>query len=534
MAGFQLHWKTLNRWWVWVLAAIGFLVLLVAVLSYVIQSDALRRYAEKQMNRHLKGYTVRIGGANFHPIGFSLDLNNLILIQNANPDPPVASIHRLHASVHWHELLRATVVGDFLLDGPKFYINIKNIRKEEESKIPLKKKGWQEALQSIYPLKINAFRVRDGEVTYVDEGPYKPLHASHINGTATNIRNVRSADRVYPSPVHLEGRIFEKGELILDGMANFLEEPTIGFKTDFKLSNMDLGYFKPITSRENISLNKGMLSAKGSLEYAPEITAVNLHTVEIKGAEADYVHLSKTAAAEKKRAQEAAQKAKELSNKPTAKIRIESLKIEGSTLGMVNKTTDPNFRLYFDGLNATLKNFSNQFAEGPATLNLTGKFMGSGDTKVDGTFRSETKSPDFYLSIAIKNTNMTTMNNLFRAYGNFDIKAGLFSFFSELTVKNNQVEGYVKPLFQDMQVTDRRDKEQKSIFHKLYVGLVGGVSKLLENRPREEVATKADVSGPLQNPRTSTWQVIVNLLQNAFVRAILPGFEKQVVGEAKK
>ncbi len=201
---------------------------------------------------------------------------------------------------------------------------------------------------------------------------------------------------------------------------------------------------------------------------------------------------------------------------------------------MVNKTTNPEFRLYFDRLNATLKNFSNQFVEGPATLEVTGKFMGSGDTKVGGTFRSETKSPDFYLNLAIKNTDMTKMQNLFRAYGTFDIKQGLFSFFSELTVKNNQVEGYVKPLFQDMQVTDRRDKEQKSLFHKLYVGLVGGVSKLLENKPREQVATKADISGPLQSPHTSTWQVIVNLLQNAFVKAILPGFEKEVVSESKK
>ncbi len=310
MSAFQLRWKTVNRWWVWVLAVIGFLVLLVAVLSYLIQSESLRRYAEKQMNRHLKGYTVQIGRANFHPIGFSLDLNDLILIQNAHPNPPIASIGQIHASVHWHELLRGKAVGDFLIDRPKFYINIANIREEEKSKVPLKKKGWQEALESVYPLKINVFRIRDGEVTYVDEGPFKPLQASHINGSASNIRNVSSVKGVYPSPVRLEGRIFEKGELVIDGNANFLEEPTIGFKTDLKLSNMDLGYFKPITSRENVTLNKGTLSAKGSLEYAPDVTAVHLQSVEIKGAEADYVHLAKTAAKETKRAHEAVQTAK--------------------------------------------------------------------------------------------------------------------------------------------------------------------------------------------------------------------------------
>jgi hypothetical protein len=57
---------------------------------------------------------------------------------------------------------------------------------------------------------------------------------------------------------------------------------------------------------------------------------------------------------------------------------------------------------------------------------------------------------------------------------------------------------------------------------------VGGVSKLLENRPRDEVATKTDVVGRLDDPRTSTWQVIVNLIQNAFFRAILPGFDEEL------
>ncbi len=57
---------------------------------------------------------------------------------------------------------------------------------------------------------------------------------------------------------------------------------------------------------------------------------------------------------------------------------------------------------------------------------------------------------------------------------------------------------------------------------------MSGVSKLLENRPREEVATKADVSGRLDDPMTSTWQVIVNLIRNAFFRAILPGFDEEL------
>jgi hypothetical protein len=62
----------------------------------------------------------------------------------------------------------------------------------------------------------------------------------------------------------------------------------------------------------------------------------------------------------------------------------------------------------------------------------------------------------------------------------------------------------------------------------MYEGLVGGIAALLENTPRREVATKADISGRIENPQANTWEVVVRLIQNAFFKAILPGFEKEI------
>src|SRR5512135_481958 len=79
-----------HRWWPWILTGILALIVIIIALSYLIESDVLRRYAEREMNSRLEGYTVRIGHAFFHPLAFALDLGNLTLTQNANPDPPVA------------------------------------------------------------------------------------------------------------------------------------------------------------------------------------------------------------------------------------------------------------------------------------------------------------------------------------------------------------------------------------------------------------------------------------------------------------
>ncbi len=520
---------TLSKGWIRLLIIVAALMIIVVVLSYFISSDLLRNYIESRMNSHLKGYTVRIEKAYFHPINFSLDLDDLILTQNASPEPPVASIQRLHAGIHWRELLSLHLVADFLFEHPDVSINLINLRKEAESKVPFKEKGWQEALESIYPLKINVFEISDGELIYQDKGPFKPLRVSRINLVATNIRNISSPDKSYPSPFHLEGNIFDNGKLTLDGDVNFLEEPHLGVKADLDLSNMDLSYFEPILQRSNnILIKRGSMSANGSLEYNPHVTAVNLKNFIIKGVYVDYLHLPKTAETEQTRIEQMGQAAKELSNAPAERISVDVLKIEDSSFGYVNNTANPHYRLFIDHTDITIKNFSNQFTAGPATMDFKGKFMGGGDTDVTGTFRPETKSPDFNIQVAIKDTPMTSMNDLFRNFGKFDIKEGLFSFYSVLVIKDDSVTGYVKPLFKGLKVYDTRSATQKKLFHKIYLGLVNGIADLLENS-RKEIATETVISGPLEKPKTSTSQIVINLIRNAFIKSILPGFENKAI-----
>ena len=189
----------------WVIGCIVVFALLVTGLSYLLRSEMLRAYVEREANRNLKGYSVRVGSAYFHPFTFALDLRNLTLIQGTNPTPPVASIERFRASVHWRELLSRRVVGDIRIDRPKLYVNLKDVRAEEKSKTPLKQKGWQEALFAIYPLKVNVFTIDDGDITYVDEGPFPALHVatSDLQPTTSEISITPTASTLHRSS--LEG-----------------------------------------------------------------------------------------------------------------------------------------------------------------------------------------------------------------------------------------------------------------------------------------------------------------------------------------
>ena len=152
--------------------------------------------------------------------------------------------------------------------------------------------------------------------------------------------------------------------------------------------------------------------------------------------------------------------------------------------------------------------------------------MGNGATQINGAFRPETKSPDFDLSVRIWKTQVKSMNDLLRASGGLDVVSGVFSLYCEMTVKNGSIDGYLKPLFKDVQAFDPAQDQDKGLLKKIYENIVDLAAKALKNTPRGEVAAKADLSGPVENPKASTWELVVTLIKNAFFEAVLPGFEK--------
>ena len=315
----------------------------------------------------------------------------------------------------------------------------------------------------------------------------------------------------------------------MKGHANFLAEPHAGIKADVTLRHVALEPLLPVTGRYNIQVQGGVLSADGHLEYTADgETTANLKTMTIEDVRVDYVHTAETTDKEAQVGRAAVKTAKQLQNKPDTVIRIDHVEIRNSEFGLVNKEANPPYRVFVSKSRLLLDHLSNHHSEVSGAVALTGAFMGTGNTVISGTFRPETTTPDFDVSVKIERTQMRAMNDLLRAYGKFDVTAGLFSLYSELTVKNGRVEGYIKPLFKGMKVYDSRQDKEKNLFHQLYEGLVGGVAKLLENTPRDEVATKTDISGALDHTRISTWQTVVNLVKNAFFKAFLPGFEKEI------
>jgi hypothetical protein len=389
-------------------------------------------------------------------------------------------------------------------------------------------KAWQDVVTELFPISVQEVSVQNGDVAYRPGPAADPIRVYKLDMRVANLRNRPSESGDYPSELRVAAQLAEGAQFAVDGRADFFAKPLPGVDARVKVQDLHLGSLRPVAERFNVQLRQGRLDLTGRVHYSNSRAKVLIDEFLLDGANADYVHASATKDREAAHAKGAAQAAEAAHHDPAVQVKVDHGKILHSEMGFVNKAVSPDYRVYMADLNADMDHFSTKLDEGTGVVKITGKFMGSGPTTVIGTFRPEKPRPDFSLDVRIIKTPVRAMNDVLRAYGDVDTTGGTFAFFSQVSVKDDRIDGYVKPFLKDVDVYDPGQDKDKAVTQKVYEAVVGGVLGLFENRPRDEVATKTDLSGTVENPKADTWQIVGKLVQNAFFKAILPGFEGRV------
>jgi hypothetical protein len=512
-------------WWAGVILTSVFVALFIA--SFFLD-DIIRARTQATMNQKLKGYHVSLGHAHLQLVGGRLTLSDIKIIQQAHPRPPIADIVMMRFRIEWKELLSSRVVADVLLWRPQLHIDRTQLVSEKNDRVPLKQKGWQGALESAYPFKINRFVIEEGDVVYIQDAVSPPLHLGRVNFATDNIRNIHAPNNTYPSKLHANLVIFGKGRATIDGTANYLEQPFPGARTRFTIENVPLSAFDPEIRHINFGVRGGRLSSNGLLEYSPQVTRVQVDNAIIDGVGIQYVHTTATQHVETQRVKETGQQIEKQNNRPAVDLQVRQFEVTHSSFFYTDKTKERAYRVFMTDTDITLKNLSNHQEPGTADIALHGKFMGSGDTKVIGDFLASRHGPALNMNLAIEHTDLTSMNAVLRAYGGFDVAASQFSLFSQVGIRNGYLKGYVKPMFADLEVYDYRKDKNTPVLHQAKELLLAGASHLFRNSRTQQVATEVDLSGKLASPGISAWQAIGQVLYNAFIQAILPGFDRAI------
>ena len=376
----------------WVGGIFGALIVALFIASFFLD-DMIRARTQVAMDQKLKGYHVVLAHAHLQLVGGILTLNGLKVIQLAHPHPAVADVPMMRFHIQVKELFSRRVVADVLLSHPKVHIDQTQLVAEKKDKVPLRQKGWQDALEAAYPFKINRFTIDDGDVVYIQDAVNPPLHLAKLNFTTDNIRNIHAPNNVYPSKFHANVVIFGTGRATIDGHANFLEEPFPGARAQYTIENVPLSAFDPQIRQMNVAVSGGRLSSNGLLEYSPKVTRVQVDNATVDGVALGYLHAPSTRQAEARRVKETGKQIEKQNNRPAVDISVGEFDITRSSFSYTDKTTNPNYRLFFSDADIALKNLSNHQQQGRADLTLRGKFMGSGDTNVSGDFLASQHGP---------------------------------------------------------------------------------------------------------------------------------------------
>ena len=518
-----------HRGWIIAGAVVGVLVVIFYLAVYVSQ-EPIRRYVEREANEKLPDFQFTIREVDLHPLNLSVELHDVVVRQQAHLEPALANIPTMTVDATFLPLLTGTLDASLHLDHPVLAATSTQIdtvlQTPQKEQVKEQAIAWQDTLRTIMPVRASFF-VSKGEIRYQSEPMVEDVKIEDLDVTVTHVTNRSPADQLYPSPVHVSAHLPPDARIELEGRADFLAKPDPRLEAQLKITRLALESLLPILQKYNVQFRRGTLDLVGQVKHVGVSTVVELQHFLLEDAKVDYVHAAETKLKEVAQAKKGAQKVKEVHQDPTLVVKVQHGTIVHSEVGFVNTATSPDYRVYMAEMNFEMENFSNRPEEGLGTMKLTGKFMGSGPTVVRATFRPEKPTPDFTFQVRIVKTKVQQLNNLLRAYGRLDAKDGTFAFFSEMSVKNNKIEGYAKPFLQDVEMYDPQQDKNKAATQKLYEAVVGGVLDLFKNQRTHEVATKTDVSGPIDNPHASTLQVLEKLVQNAFFKAILPGFKER-------
>lgn len=509
-------------------AALGSGILALAlVLGFVdrLLAKPMRAWAERTMNEQLKGYTVRVGRAYPHVWRLAFDLDQVVVTQDTHPDPPVADFDSLRFSLLFGELLRFKVVGNLTLLHPALHIDLAQAQAEVRSRATLKDRGWQRAVESVFPFKFDRVEIRDGSMLYLSaDTASKPIQLTRISMLALNIRNIAAARGTFPSPVSLEGVLFDTGKVRFKGSADFLREPYAAAQGTLHLERVPLDRLNPLAQAYQIKTTGGFLSLDGFVESTPEGQTAHLTEVRLEDLRMDYVHSLATVALEKEHGKQAAKLAKSLRNAPQIKLQLDTLRITNSQIGFMNQAAQPPYRVFMNKVDLKLENLGNQAGHGKSPFQANGVFMGNGATTVSGTFQAAAETADFQVRLKLDDAKLTSLNDMLLAHAGVDVAEGTLSVFTEITVKDGKVDGYVKPLIQNLKVYDRKKDQGKPFGKRVEMHVLQFLGGIFKNRSSRSVATVARISGSTRDPKASEWQVIRKLLGNGLFHAIAPGF----------
>ncbi len=202
-------------------------------------------------------------------------------------------------------------------------------------------------------------------------------------------------------------------------------------------------------------------------------------------------------------------------------FKFNDLHIDNGTATFVDYTHTPTINFYMDNISiktTNLQKIRDKDEDLPTPVEVYGTLIGGGDFSLIANMELKNGNvPDVRSNIKIENEKLTLWNDVLRTYTNLDVESGEFNLYSEISIIERQMDGYVKPIIDSIVI--KGNEENEPFLDKAWETISAAIVNIFENTEEKQVATRTTISSSLENIDAHPWKAVWNIVKNAFIRA---------------
>jgi len=210
-------------------------------------------------------------------------------------------------------------------------------------------------------------------------------------------------------------------------------------------------------------------------------------------------------------------------------ININRFTVVDGTINLTNVVSQPSTDLSmknFDLEIANIRNVLDNTDKFPSPVKASGDLPGYGGTLTfDADMQLLKQMPDFNYNLKLNNLQLVKLNDLSKRYAGIDFENGTLDLVSEMEMVDGKLQGYLKPLTHDMKIFEWNEGDERIVTQFVVELLAESGNKLLENKVKDQVATRIPLSGTVENIEIGVWPTLVGVLRNGYVSALTDSFD---------
>lgn len=210
-------------------------------------------------------------------------------------------------------------------------------------------------------------------------------------------------------------------------------------------------------------------------------------------------------------------------------IRIDHMQVHEGTVHFRNFGSEPPVSLSLREIEGQVTQLANRSAsaEEVARLEATATALGGAPVQLSAQFAPLPNQRDFTLRARVDEVAVTELNDFARAYARVDLAEGTATVMVDLQARDGQLDGLIKPVFQDLQIFEFRELGDKlGEPHRIGWEITSELLlRVFSNWPRDQFAACIPIQGDLQQRDVALWPALRSVLRNAFVEAFERDFE---------